>query len=164
MIPNFASVALIASVTGVLPYAAAVLAVMILRKVDKKTKRPFKLACPKTVTIIGFILSTFIIYWASWPWTVVGALLLLTGFIAYFFVKIKNWEMKRNSWVLVYLFGIMIVSYLGDPKFSFDNFLPINSIGVLLFPYDLIVLAIFSVLIYMWAYKVNVKALRKGVK
>jgi len=159
-IPNFASVALIASVTGVLPYAAAVLSVFILRKVDKKTIRPFKLPFPKTITIVGFVLSTFIIYWASWPWTVVGSLLLLTGFIAYYFVKIKKWELKRNSWLLVYLFGIMIISYLGDPKFSFDNFLPINSLGILLFPYDLIILALFAIFIYIWSYKVNVKAFR----
>ncbi|MBN2479053.1 MAG: amino acid permease [Parachlamydiales bacterium] len=161
-IPNFASVALIASVTGVLPYAAAVLSVIILRAVDKKTKRPFKLPFAKTTTLIGFILSTFIIYWASWPWTVIGSVLLLTGFIAYLFVKVKNWEIKRNIWIIVYLLGIMIVSYLGDPKFAFNNFLPVKPLGLLIFPYDLIILTIFSIFIYLWAYKVNIKAFKRG--
>jgi amino acid transporter len=162
--PNFATVALIASVTGILPYAAAVLSVAILRKTKKNTIRPYKLPFVRTTTLIGFIFSTYIIYWASWPWTIVGSLLLLTGFIAYFFVKVKNWEIKRNVWMLVYLLGIMITSYLGDPKFSFSNFLPINSIGVLLFPNDLYVLTIFSILIYIWAYKINVKLHKNGAK
>ncbi|MFA6119666.1 MAG: amino acid permease [Parachlamydiales bacterium] len=160
-IPNFASVALIASVTGVLPYAAAVLAVMILRDVDKKTNRPFKLPYLKFFTIVGFIFSTYIIYWASWPWTLVGAFLLLTGFVAYFFVSVKKWEMKRNAWIMVYLVGIVIMSLLGDPKFSFNNFLPVKPIGLLMFPYDLFVLTIFAIFIYVWAHKVNVKAFKK---
>ena len=155
-IPNFASVALIASVTGVVPYAAAVLAVKILRKTKPNTKRPFKLPMVNLVTIIGFILSTYVIYWASWPWSLVGALLMLTGYIAFFFVK-KKWEFKRNLWIIVYLLGIIIVAYLGDPSFMFNNFLPISPIGLLLLPYDLIVLGIFSIIIYYWAYTENKK-------
>ncbi|NGX63572.1 MAG: Aspartate-proton symporter [Candidatus Anoxychlamydiales bacterium] len=155
-IPNFASVALIASVTGVVPYAAAVLAVKILRKTKPKVHRPFKLPLVTLTTIIGFILATFVIYWASWPWSVVGALLMLSGYIAFFFVK-KKWEFKRNLWVIAYLVGIMIIAYLGDPAFMFNNFLPIQPLGYLLLPHDLIVLAIFSIIIYIWAYKVNSK-------
>ena len=160
-IPNFAAVALIASVTGVLPYAAAVLALIIMRKVDKKIKRPFSLPFAKTTTIIGFVFSTFIIYWASWPWTVVGSLLLLVGILAYMFVGVKNWEIKRNMWLFVYLIGIILASYLGDPILSFNNFLPIKPIGLLLFPHDLIVLGIFAIIIYVWDYKANVAAFKK---
>ncbi|NGX56309.1 MAG: hypothetical protein K1060chlam5_00547, partial [Candidatus Anoxychlamydiales bacterium] len=162
--PNFATVALIASVTGVLPYAAAVLSVVILRKVKKDTKRPYKLPFATFTTLVGFIFSTYIIYWASWPWTVIGGLLLLTGFIAYFFVKVKNWEIKRNIWIMVYLLGIMLISYLGDPEFSFNNFLPIKPLGYLMLPYDLYVLTAFAILIYIWAYKINVKLYKKGAK
>ena len=81
---------------------------------------------------------------------------MLPDYIAFFFVK-KKWEFKRNLWVIGYLFGIIIISYLGDPKFTFNNFLPIKPIGVFLVPYDLIVLTIFSIVIYFWAYKSNIK-------
>ncbi|NGX34078.1 MAG: Aspartate-proton symporter [Candidatus Anoxychlamydiales bacterium] len=155
-IPNFASVALIASVTGVVPYAAAVLTVKILRKTKPKTPRPFKLPMVNLVTIIGFVLSTFVIYWATWPWSLVGVLLMLTGYIAFIFVKTK-WEFKRNFWVIVYLIGIVIISYLGDPSLMFNNFLPIDPLGYLKLPYDLVVLTIFSILIYLWAYNENKK-------
>jgi len=155
-IPNFASVALIASVTGVVPYAAAVLSVKILRKTKPNIKRPFKLPLVNTITLIGFILSTFIIYWASWPWSIVGSMLMLTGYIAFFFVKSK-WEFKRNLWIIVYLLGIVVIAYLGDPTFMFNNFLPIKPLGYLMMPYNLIVLAIFAAIIYIWAYKENIK-------
>ncbi|NGX28230.1 MAG: Aspartate-proton symporter [Candidatus Anoxychlamydiales bacterium] len=155
-IPNFASVALIASVTGVVPYAAAVLAVKILRKTKPNTKRPFKLPFVNLVTIIGFVLATYVIYWASWPWSLVGSVLMLTGYIAFFFVK-KKWEFKRNMWLIAYLVGIIVIAYLGDPSFMFNNFLPIEPLGYLLLPYDLIVLTIFAILIYFWAYTENKK-------
>ena len=155
-IPNFASVALIASVTGVVPYAAAVLSVKILRTTKPQTKRPFKLPYVNLVTIIGFVLSTYVIYWASWPWSVVGSVLMLTGYIAFFFVN-KKWEFKRNLWLIVYLLGIVLIAYLGDPDFMFNNFLPIRPIGYLMMPYNLIVLAIFAIIIYIWAYKENIK-------
>lgn len=155
-IPNFASVALVATVTGVVPYAAAVLSVKILRTTKPNVERPFKLPLVTLVTIIGFIFSTFIFYWASWPWSVVGSVLMLTGYIAFFFVK-KKWEFKRNLWLLAYLFGIVIIAYLGDPNFMFNNFLPIKPLGYLVMPYDLIVLAIFAIIIYIWAYKENIK-------
>ncbi len=156
LIPNFGSVALIASVTGVVPYAAAVLAVKILRKTKPKVKRPFRLPFVNLLTIIGFILSTFVIYWATWPWSLVGVVLMLTGYIAFFFVK-RKWEFKRNLWLIIYLVGIAIVSYLGDPSLMFNNFLPINPLGYLRLPKDLIVLSIFSILIYIWAYNSNKK-------
>ncbi len=159
-IPNFASVALIASVTGVVPYAAAVLSVKILRKTKPDVERPFKLPLVNFVTILGFIFATYIIYWASWPWSVVGAVLMLTGYVAFFFVK-KKWEFKRNLWVIGYLLGIVIIAYLGDPNFMFNNFLPIKPLGYLMMPYDLIVLAIFSIIIYIWAYKANIKEEQK---
>lgn len=156
-IPNFPSVALIASVTAVVPYAAAVLAVPILRKTRADVNRPFKLPCQFVITMIGFILSTYLIYWASWPWNVVGSLLMLTGYVAYLFVKKRKFEARRNSWIPVYLFGIMLVAFVGDPTFVFNNFTGYVPKGILKMPCDLIVLAIFAFFIYLWAYRSNIK-------
>ena len=81
---------------------------------------------------------------------------MLSGFIAFLFVRTKNFQIKRISWLFVYIIGILIVSFIGDKNFSFQNFLPIEPLNYLKMPYDLIVLAIFSVIIYFWAYKSNV--------
>lgn len=157
-IPNFPSVALIASITSVVPYAAAVLAVPILRKTKSDTPRPFRLPWHFVVTIIGFIFSTFLIYWASWPWTLVGGFLMLTGYPAFLLVKGKKFEFRRNLWVIVYLVGIVLISYFGDPTFVFRNFTPWTPRGFFMMPYDLIVLTALAIWIYVWAYRANIKA------
>lgn len=156
-IPSFPCVALMASVISVVPYAAAVLAVPILRKTKSKVHRPFKLPMMMPLMVVSFILATFLIYWASWPWNFVGTLLLLSGYGAFTLVKGSKWEIKRNIWIVVYLLGIILVSLLGDPSISFNNFTPINPMGYLKMPYDLLILSIFSVFIFIWGYKVNIK-------
>lgn len=156
-IPNFPSVALIASVTAVVPYAAAVLAVPILRKTRSEVRRPFALPAHKIVAAIGFIMSTYLIYWASYPWNIVGSILMLTAYPAYLFVKRKNFEWMRNLWIPVYLLGVIIMSILGDKNFVFNNFTPYSPLNKIVMPYDLIILGFFALIIFVWAYRVNIK-------
>jgi len=51
----------------------------------------------------------------------------------------------------------LILSLIGDPELTFKNFMPIKPLGWLTFPYDLGVIAVFSIIIYFWVYKVNIK-------
>ncbi len=69
------------------------------------------------------------------------------------------WERAwgRTAWVPVYIIGISVISFLGDPHFTFQNFTPWEPLGILQMPHDLIVLTIFSTLIFAWAYRVNVR-------
>ena len=156
-IPNFPSVALIASITALVPYAAAVLSVPILRKTKPDVKRPFKLPVPLFITGLGFILATLLIYWASWPWTLVGAVLMLIGYPLYLTFRGKKFEFTRNLWILVYLVFIIVMSFIGDTNFIYENFLPIGPLGLIPMPYDMVVVTAFAILIFAWAYKVNTK-------
>ncbi len=155
LIPSFPAVALIASITALVPYAAAALSVPIMRKTSPDTPRPFKLPIPRIITGLGFILATLLIYWASWPWTLVGGILMLIGFPLFLLVRRHKLEMKRNVWLWVYILGIVVVSYLGDTNFVFENFLPIGPLGIIKMPYDIALITIFAILIYAWAYIAN---------
>ena len=157
LIPHFVSISLIASITALLPYAAAVLAVPILRKTKKEVARPFKLPCQHIFTLIGFIFSSWLIYWASWPWTLVGTLLILIGFPAFLLVRTRNLEFIRNLWIIFFLVGIVVISFIGDPHFVLENFTPWEPLGIIKMPYDLLVLTLFSIGIYHWIYRCNVK-------
>jgi amino acid transporter len=157
LIPNFPSVALIASITALVPYAAAALSVPILRKTSPDTPRPFKLPIPWVITGLGFVAATLMFYWASWPWTLVGGVLMLIGFPMFLLIRRHNLDVKRTAWIWVYIIGVVVVSYIGDPNFVFSNFLPIGPVGILKMPYDMVVLAIFAVLIFAWAYVANAK-------
>jgi len=154
-LPHFASVALIASVTVIVPYAAAMLALVLLRKNDPEIKRPFKIPLVKTFALIGFVLATILVYWASWPWTLIGGLLLFTGYPASLFLKTKRTHpFKKSLWFPIYVIGIVIISFIGDSKFCFKNFTGIDPLGYLTMPYDFIALAVFATLIFGWAYRI----------
>jgi amino acid transporter len=157
LIPNFPSVSLIASITALVPYAAAALSVPILRKTSPDTPRPFKLPFPTIITGLGFVFATLMFYWASWPWTLVGGILMLAGFPLFLLVRTHHLDFKRTAWIWVYITGVMLVSYLGDPNFVFSNFLPVSPLGIITMPWDIAVLAVFAVVIYATAYLANTK-------
>lgn len=158
LLPTFPSVALLASITTLVPYACAALALPILRKTDPKAKRPFRLPFGTFFAVAGFVLCTLLIYWASWPWTLIGCLLMLVAYPLYLLVEgNKKIELKRNMWLIVYLVGIVVISLLGDPTFTYNNFLPIGPMGILTSPYDAITVVVFSLVIFAWAYAVNVR-------
>ena len=58
LIPHFVSVSLIASITAIVPYAAAALAVPILRKTKKEVARPFAVPWPHAMAILAFVFAT----------------------------------------------------------------------------------------------------------
>jgi APA family basic amino acid/polyamine antiporter len=158
LIPNFPSAALVASITTLVPYAAAALALPVLRKNRPEVGRPVKVPFALAVAVVGFVGASTFVYWAAWPWTLVGAILMILG--APFFHLFKRpiaGEIKRTAWIWVYLIGLAVLSYIGDPFFTFANFLPIGPIGLLRYPYDGIVVVVFSLLIFGWAYKSSVR-------
>jgi len=158
LIPNFPSVALLASITTLIPYAAAAVSLPILRKTHPATPRPFKLPFGTLLAGIGFVLSSLLIYWASWPWTFVGGILTLIAFPMFLLLKNHKLELTRHLWLLVYIAGLVVISLLGDTNFVLDNFLPVGPQGMIPIPYDAMVVTAFSIGIFVWAYYSNVRA------
>ncbi|MEM7174794.1 MAG: APC family permease [Chlamydiota bacterium] len=157
-IPHFVSLSLIASITAIVPYAAAALAVPILRQTRSEVVRPFALPLPHVVAIAAFIFATWLIYWAAWPWTCIGIILFLIGLFAFLFVPNKAFEWKRNVWLFAYLVGIAACSFLGGSEDTLieDVAFP-RPLGWLTLPYDLVALSLFAIAIYIWAYLANVR-------
>jgi basic amino acid/polyamine antiporter, APA family len=81
---SFPEAALLASITVLVPYAAAALALLVLRRSDPHAERPFRLPAAGALTPAAFVIATILIYWASWPWTLIGVLLTLVGIPLYF--------------------------------------------------------------------------------
>jgi amino acid transporter len=158
-ITNFPSIALIAVCAVVVPYSSAALSLIILRKTKPEVERPFRLPKAHLLTLLGFIFSSYLIYWASWPWNLISILLIFTGYPAFFAFKRRDVQLKRTLWLPVYLVGILIVAVLGDSHFVSNNFTHWRPLGYLTMPFDLIVLALFSSGIYFWAYFENTKSI-----
>lgn len=232
-LPSFPEVALLASITTLVPYGAAALALLVLRRADPATVRPFRLPGAWVVAPVAFVSATILIYWASWPWTLVGVLLTMVGVPLYFlftqprfrtlprlvemggsvgalaalgawfvyapptsvmlsglgpyldglpafpllgsvllFVGIPAYfvtlllrratygESKAVLWIVAYLGGLGVISYIGDQFFIYQNFLqPSNGypltlqpMGLLTMPYDLVVLVAFGLAMLLWGY------------
>ena len=135
-----------AMITEVIPYAIAALSIVVLR-------RNFKWAL---LGYIVFIISSLYIYWGCWPWTLTGTAIAIASVILYpVFVKDTPYlsELKKNTWYIIYLVGLTLISLLGDPMFVYENFLPISPLGIFPTPYDAIVIAIFTTIVFVWAYK-----------
>ncbi len=153
--PSLPDIVLIASITTLIPYAAASVSLPILRKNQPGANRPFRLPAAMFLAAAGFVLATILAYWASWPWTLVGLVAILVGFPLYLTTGKHLFELKRQLWLVAYVAGIAVISYLGDPTFIYNNFLPIQPIGLILMPYDIVVLIIFALVIFAWAYLSN---------
>ncbi|MCI4325322.1 MAG: APC family permease [Thermoplasmata archaeon] len=224
-LPSFPEVALVASITTLLPYGAAALALLVLRRTDPTTERPYRLPYATILTPLAFVFATVLIYWASWPWTLVGVLLMLVGVPLYFLFTLpefRGWakvvelvgaagglavvglalvflapaggtllgvaaapllgslllfvgipayfvtlllrrttyqESKGILWIVTYLAGLGVISYIGDQFFIFDNFLQppsypitLQPMGLLTTPYDLVVLVVFGLGMFAWGY------------
>lgn len=158
LFPFFPNVVLLASITTLIPYAAASVSLAILRKSPQSgVADHFRLPAGMIFAFLGFVLSSVLIYWATWPLTLVGVILTLIGFPLYLFTKNKKMEWRRQVWLWVYVLGLTVISFIGDTNFVTSGILPIpGPLGYLPLPYDIVAVEVFSALIFFWAYKANV--------
>ncbi len=84
LLTNFPAVALLASITTLVPYAAASLALVVLRRTDAAAERPYRMPAAWVLAPIAFVAATILVYWASWPWTLVGVFAMLGAIPLYF--------------------------------------------------------------------------------
>ncbi|MCI4372278.1 MAG: APC family permease [Thermoplasmata archaeon] len=153
VLPSFPEVVLIASITALVPYPAAALSLSVLRRTEPTAPRPFRLPGAFVIAPAGFVMATILVYWASWPWTLVGGILMLAGLPLYLlFRRPTVREMLKVVWIAVYLVGIVVISYLGNPFFIYQNFLSVQPIGLFGTPEDIVILVVFGLVMYVWAY------------
>ncbi len=133
--------------TLVIAYVIGPASINVLRRTAPEVERPFKLKGSKIIAPIAFIFTFIIIYWSGWPLSGEVVVAVLAGLVmfAYFYHKNKFSfdEIKSGIWIIVLLIFVAIFSYIGPSQYGGINIIP--------FPWDFIVLAIVSLLIYFWA-------------
>ncbi|MDP1574175.1 MAG: APC family permease [Coxiellaceae bacterium] len=132
-------------------YTIGPICLIALRDQAPDKKRPFKLPLGKIWATIAFYFCTMFSYFNGWE--IISKLFL--GFIAGFIVLITYRTLSKkhketpldwrsSTWMWPYIGGLTLISYLG----SFGG-----GKNILPFGYDLIVLAVFSVIIVLLASK-----------
>jgi amino acid transporter len=133
----------------VLSFASGPLVLAALRKQLPDQERPFRLPGGHVIPILAFWSSNLIIYWSTWPinWKLFVAVAL--GFVL---LPIYHWlgndvpklDFRAGaSWVLPWLGGLALISYLGD----------YGGRGLIGFGTAIPILFVFSVAIYAIAVK-----------
>jgi amino acid transporter len=141
-------VGLVTSATAIM-YAFAPVSLGALRKSDPDRERPYRLPYAAVLSPLGFVSANLIVYWSGWTTVnrLFGALIL--GLVAFGISMVLRKPDKRpivdwkaSIWVLPWLVGMAVISYLGQ----FTG-------GTLTIPFylDLLVVTIFSLVIYYMA-------------
>ena len=136
-----------------LSYGIGPIVLLSLRHRMGNISRPFKLPWANVLAPLTFVISNIIIYWAGLA-TDTWLMGLLTAFFIVFMlyrlifdpakIPLMNW--KNTWWVLPYLGGLWLITFLGSKSM-------VDGRGIIAFPYDLVVLTIFSLLILVLAVK-----------
>ncbi len=134
----------------VLSFGSGPLVLLAMRKQLPDHKRPFKLPVVYLLAYLGFLAANLIIYWAGWNiiWQMMIAVLIgYAILIVHEMVnrgKTPKLEFRSGAWVVAWLIGLTVVSYLGSfPDVSKGA----GNLGIIGIGWGILVLAILSVFI-----------------
>jgi amino acid transporter len=146
--PSWHSLVGLVTSASVLMYAGAPLSLGALRLRLPGADRPFRMPASVVIAPLSFIVASLIIYWSGFEtlWKLGVAIIL--GYIAIGMYTADregmpkiNW--RKSAWIGAYLLGMGIISWQGD-------YGPQNT-GRLAYPWDILVVALFSLAVYYWA-------------
>ncbi|HTZ91993.1 MAG TPA: APC family permease [Streptosporangiaceae bacterium] len=156
--PSWKSLVGLVTSASVLMYAGAPLSLGAFRRQVPDADRPYRMPGAVWLTPVAFIIANLIIYWSGLLviWKLGIAIVIgyvLIGVSMAFDKDRPPLDWKSAQWLPVYLIGMGIISWQG--QFSGGATLaPLNT-GHLHFGIDMLVVAIFSLVIYYWAQAVK---------
>lgn len=136
----------------VVSFGSGPLALIAMRKQLPQQERPFRLPAGNFIAYLGFLSSNLIFYWSGWATTwkllvavVIGYILLAIHELRYR-ASTPKLEFRSGAWVLVWLLGLALISYLGEYPHPADG---AGNIGLIGSGWAILVLAAFSALV-LW--------------
>jgi amino acid transporter len=148
--PSWQSIIGIITSATVLSYGLQPLALTALRRQAPDLRRPYRLPAGEIMSPVAFVIANLIIYWSGWStdWKLMAA--VAVGFVllglTYAFSPAErrpSLDWRAAYWLVPYLAGLTLISYVGSTDFG--------GIGLLTFGWDALVVAVFSVAIYVLA-------------
>lgn len=170
--PSWAGLVALITAATVLMYAMAPLCLAGLRRTDPDRPRAYKLPAAAFWCPVAFILANCIVYFAGWSNVFWLYMLIVFGFLIFGIYQaflpsdrrtIIDW--KAAQWILPWLLGLGAISWQGQ-----YSSVPDKVFGLTMTPtlniggktpshfsewYDLIIIAVFSLVIYYWAVHVS---------
>ncbi|RIV24716.1 APC family permease [Alicyclobacillaceae bacterium I2511] len=139
------------SVATLVSYVTSPVAVVSLRRTAVNLPRPLKVAGLKGIAPVAFMMASLIMYWARWPLTGEVLFVMIIGLPIFLYYQAKEgWQgfgnhFKAGIWLVVYMFYMLLESWLGSSKFGGINVIP--------YGWDMLVVAASSLVFYYWGLK-----------
>lgn len=137
--PGWQKLVAFLSSASILSYSIGPICLLAMRKLQPKTPRPFRLSCALVCSHLAFYFCNLMLYWCGFSilWKLDIALLL--GLLVYYLYHRQNsWNNSSLLyWFVFYMVSILVVSYFGV----------FGGIGILKFPFDLLILLPLSIFI-----------------
>lgn len=151
--PSWQSLVGLITSASVLMYAGAPLALGAFRVRLPNAIRPYRMGGAAVLSPIAFVISGYIIMWSGWTTVWKLGVAILVGYVLIGANVIFNanpikptWNLRAASWLPVYLIGLGVLTFgsawgnLKNPWFgSADLWV------------DLVLMGVFSLIIYYWA-------------
>jgi amino acid transporter len=150
---------LVGLITGasVLMYAGAPLSMGAFRRQVPEAPRPYRMPGAAFLCPAAFVVADLLIYWSGFEVVWKLGIVLVIGYVILGFLMARdpqrprlNW--RAAQWIPVWLIGLGIISWQGvySGQSSKTPLPPINT-GHIHFWWDMLVVAVFSIVIYYWA-------------
>jgi amino acid transporter len=154
--PSWQSLVGLVTLASLLMYAGAPLSLGSFRRKLPDAARPYRIPVATFLTPLAFIICNMLIYWGGFVlvWklgvcVVIGYILI--GICMVFDKQRPPLDWKSAQWLLPYLIGMGIISWLGQyPLKGAGGAPPINTFRIP-FWWDMLIVAAFSLVIYYWA-------------
>jgi amino acid transporter len=141
---------------SVLMYAGAPLSLGAFRAKLPDAVRPYKVPAAAVLSPLGFVICSMLIYWSGFVvvWKLGVCLVIgyiLIGICMAFDPQRPPLQFRSAQWLLPYLIGIGIISWLGQYPLKGDGGKPPINTFHIPFWWDMLIVAAFSLAIYYWA-------------
>lgn len=137
--PGWQKLVAFLSSASILSYSIGPICLLAMRKLQPNTHRPFRLSYSLVCCHVAFYFCNLMLYWCGFSIIWKLDLALLVGLIICVVYNRKN-AFSNNYplyWFVLYMASMLLVSYLGS----------FGGIGILKFPYDLLVLLPVSIIL-----------------
>ncbi|HEV8275858.1 MAG TPA: APC family permease [Streptosporangiaceae bacterium] len=139
---------------SVLMYAGAPLSVGAFRRQVPDANRPYRMPWAAFLNPAAFVVACLLIYWSGWLviWKLGVVLVIgyvLIGISMAFDKQRPPLDWKSAVWLPVWLIGMGIISWQG--QYDGGAVAPPVNTGNIPFWWDMLIVAVFGVIIYYWA-------------
>jgi amino acid transporter len=146
--PSWSALVGLVTSASVLMYAGAPLSLGAFRRTVPEADRPYRMPGAVFMSPLAFVITGLIIYWSGFEVIWKLGIVLVIGYILIgvsmaFDSQRPPLDWKSAQWLPVYLIGMGIISWQGQFGPNNTNRIP--------FWWDMIIVAIFCLVIYYWA-------------